>query len=151
MTSAGSSTLCLRPTVTALAIGNLGTWGDAASSPPLPPGERRGDGARNHAQPRSRDTCRITWAKSSSLGSPNTSRSRARGVAATSAWSRSSSDPAPIRKILLHPGEPPVSPPLASARGPPTSWAGLVQVHDDRDAIQTSPADLPAIDIRSPW
>jgi len=149
MTSAGSSTLCLRPTVTALAIGNLGTWGDAASSPPLPPGERRGDGARNHAQPRSRDSSRITWAKLIAriaehfpLACPGSS-----GDIRLIAFII---DPAPIRKILLHPGEPPVSPPLASARGPPTSWAGLVQVHDDRDAIQTSPADLPAIDIRSP-
>jgi hypothetical protein len=58
-------------------------------------------------------------------------------------------DPAPIRKILLHLGEPLEPPPLAPARGPPTDWTELVQVHDDRDAIQTSPDDLPAIDIRS--
>jgi hypothetical protein len=40
--------------------------------------------------------------------------------------------------------------PLASARRPPTSWAELVQVHDDRDAIQASPHDLSVIDIRGP-
>ena len=35
------------------------------------------------------------------------------------------------------------------ARGPPTGWDELVQQHDDRDAIQSSPDDLPVIDIRS--
>jgi hypothetical protein len=39
-------------------------------------------------------------------------------------------------------------PPLAPVRGPPTSWAEILQVHDDRDAIQASPEDLPVIDIR---
>jgi|GEM_PF-860190 len=58
-------------------------------------------------------------------------------------------DPAPIRKILLHLGEPLEPPPLAPARGPPTSWSELMQVHDDRDVIQASPDDLPAIDIRT--
>jgi hypothetical protein len=58
-------------------------------------------------------------------------------------------DPAPIRKILLHLGEPLDPPPLAPARGPPTSGDELVQVHDDRDAMQASPDDLPVIDIRS--
>ncbi len=57
--------------------------------------------------------------------------------------------PAPIRKTLLHLGEPLEPPPLAPARGPPTSSDELVQVHDDRDAIQASPDDLPVIDIRS--
>jgi hypothetical protein len=58
-------------------------------------------------------------------------------------------DPALIRKILLHLGEPLEPPPLAPARGPPTGWAELAQAHDDRDAIQASPYDLPVIDIRS--
>jgi hypothetical protein len=57
-------------------------------------------------------------------------------------------DPAPIRKILTYLGEPLEPPPLAPARGPPTAWAELVQAHDDRDAIQASPDDLPVIDIR---
>jgi hypothetical protein len=35
------------------------------------------------------------------------------------------------------------------ARGPSTGWDELVQVHDDRDAIQTSPDELPVMDIRS--
>ena len=35
------------------------------------------------------------------------------------------------------------------ARGTPTDWGELVQVHDDRDVFQSSPDDLPAIDIHS--
>jgi len=38
-------------------------------------------------------------------------------------------DPGPIRKILTHLGEPLEPPPVSPARGPPTDWAGLVQVH----------------------
>jgi hypothetical protein len=36
---------------------------------------------------------------------------------------------------------------LSPARGPPTDWGELVQIHDDRDVIQASPDELPAIDI----
>jgi hypothetical protein len=38
-------------------------------------------------------------------------------------------DPAPIRKILTHLGEPLEPPPISPARGPPTDWGELVQVH----------------------
>ena len=38
---------------------------------------------------------------------------------------------------------------LPLARGSPTAWDELVQVHDDRDAIHAAPADLPVIDINS--
>jgi hypothetical protein len=58
-------------------------------------------------------------------------------------------DPAPIRKILTHLGEPLEPPPLAPARGRPTGWDEFVQAHDDRDAMQASPDDLPVIDIHS--
>ena len=51
--------------------------------------------------------------------------------------------------ILTHPGEPLEPPPVSPARGPPTNWGELVQVHDDRDTIQASPDELPAIDIHS--
>ena len=37
--------------------------------------------------------------------------------------------------------------PASPARGPPTDWGEFVQIHDDRDAIQASPGELPAIDI----
>ncbi len=40
-------------------------------------------------------------------------------------------------------------PPGSPARGPPTDWGELVQVHDDRDVFQASPNELPAIDIHS--
>ena len=57
--------------------------------------------------------------------------------------------PGPIRKILTHLGEPLEPPPVSPARGPPADWDELVQAHDDRDVFQTSPDELPAIDIHS--
>jgi hypothetical protein len=38
-------------------------------------------------------------------------------------------EPGPIRKILTHLGEPLEPPPVFPARGPPTDWGELVQVH----------------------
>jgi hypothetical protein len=35
------------------------------------------------------------------------------------------------------------------AHGPPTDWRELVQVHDDRAIFQSSPDELPVIDIHS--
>ena len=58
-------------------------------------------------------------------------------------------DPGPIRKILAHLGERLELPPVSPARGPPTDWAELVQVHDDRSVFQSSPDGLPEIDIHS--
>ena len=58
-------------------------------------------------------------------------------------------EPGPIRKILTHLGEPLEPPPVSPARGPPTDWGELVQVHDECDVTQTSPDELPVIDIRS--
>jgi hypothetical protein len=40
-------------------------------------------------------------------------------------------------------------PPLSPARGPPTGWTELVQVHDERAIFQASPVELPDIDIYS--
>ena len=54
-----------------------------------------------------------------------------------------------IRKILEALGEPLEPPPVSPARGPPTEWGELVQVHDDRAIFQASPDELPAIDIHS--
>ena len=51
-------------------------------------------------------------------------------------------DPGLIRKILTHLGEPLEPPPVSPARGPPTDWGELVQVHNECDMT-------PAIDIRS--
>ncbi|MFN5757114.1 MAG: hypothetical protein ACK54F_14120 [Planctomycetia bacterium] len=133
--------------IAALAIGNLGRRGDAAASPPLPLGEGQREVAPD-AQPRSHDTSRIGWAKLLAkiaedfpLACPACG-----GDIRLIAFII---DPAPIRKILTHLGEPLEPPPLAPARGPPTRWDDLVQVHDDRDAIQASHDDLPVIDIRS--
>ena len=32
---------------------------------------------------------------------------------------------------------------------PPTDWVEFVQVHDDHEAVQVSPDELPVIDIHS--
>ena len=58
-------------------------------------------------------------------------------------------DPACVRKILTHLGEPLEPPPFSPTRGPPTNWGDLVQVHDDIEIVQISPDELPAIDIHS--
>ena len=50
---------------------------------------------------------------------------------------------------LTHLGEPLEPPPISPARGPPTDWGELVQVHNECDVTQTSPDELPVIDIRS--
>jgi hypothetical protein len=42
-----------------------------------------------------------------------------------------------------------VPPSVSLARGPPTEWGELVQVHDNRAIFQASPDELPAIDIHS--
>ena len=58
-------------------------------------------------------------------------------------------EPGPIRKILEHLGEPLEPPPITPARGRPAGRGELVQAHDERDVFQTSPDELPAIDIDS--
>ena len=58
-------------------------------------------------------------------------------------------EPGPIRKILTHLGEPLEPPPVSPARGPPTEWGELVQVHDDRDVFQGRIDELPVFDIHS--
>ena len=57
--------------------------------------------------------------------------------------------PGSIRKVLTHLGEPLEPAPVSPARGPPTDWGELVQVHDDRAIFQASPVELPDIDIHS--
>ena len=130
----------LRRAVTALAIGN-------ASSPPRPPGEGRLEPAGND-QPRSHDTSRIAWAKLlARIGEQFPLQCPACGgdirlIAFIT-------DPAPIRKILEAIGEPLEPPPLAPARGPPIHWLDLVQAHDDRVVVQTTPDEFPLIDIHA--
>jgi hypothetical protein len=142
----------LRWAVTALAIGNVGKRQEATA------GGHTGDGhategccdANPAAQkPRSHDTSRIAWAKLMArvgeefpLACP-TCGGDIRLIAFIT-------KPGPIRKILTHLGEPLEPPPLSPARGPPTYWGELVQTHHDRDVTQTSPDELPVIDIHSP-
>ena len=54
-----------------------------------------------------------------------------------------------LRVYFQHLGEPLEPPPVSPARGPPTEWAELVQMHDDREAVQGRIDQLPAIDIHS--
>ena len=50
---------------------------------------------------------------------------------------------------FIQSGEPLEPPPVSPARGPPTDWEELVQVHDDRAIFQASLDELPVIDIHS--
>ncbi|NBX30276.1 hypothetical protein EBR04_07540, partial [bacterium] len=141
----------LRKAVTALAIGNIGKQRDAASGGHATGGHVSGGCcAANHAtlRPRSHDTSRIAWAKLLArvreefpLECPSCGGD-IRLIAFIT-------EPGPIRKILTHLGEPLEPPPVSPARGPPTDWGELVQAHDDRDVFQSSPDELPAIDIHS--
>ena len=109
--------------------------------------ESRGEPAGND-QPRSHDTSRIAWAKLlARIGEQLPLECPACGgdirlIAFIT-------DPAPIRKILEAIGEPLEPPPLAPARGPPMPWPELVQAHDDRDVVQTTPDEFPVIDIHA--
>ena len=140
----------LRPAVTSLAIGNVGKRQEAAT------GGHGGDGhategccdANPSHKPRSHDTSRIVWAKLLArvgeefpLECPNCGGD-IRLIAFIT-------QPGPIRKILTHLGEPLEPSPVSPARGPPTDWGQLVQAHDDREAVQVSPDELPVIDIHS--
>ena len=138
----------LMQAVTSLAIGNVGKRQEAVTG---------GHGGDGHAAksccdvrqtPRSHDTSRIAWAKLMArvgeefpLACP-TCGGDIRLIAFIT-------DPGPVRKILTHLGEPLEPPPVSPARGPPTDWGELVQVHDDREAVQASPDELPVIDIHS--
>jgi hypothetical protein len=140
----------LRPAVTALAIGNIGKRREAVTGGHAA-GLRATGGccdANPNQKPRSHDTSRIAWAKLMArvgeefpLACP-TCGGDIRLIAFIT-------EPGPIRKILTHLGEPLEPPPVSPARGPPTDWGELVQIHDDRDVFQASPDELPAIDIHS--
>ena len=127
----------LRRTVTALAIGNVGKRRDAAT------GGHAGDGhaaegcCDTHEKPRSHDTSRIASAKLMArvgeefpFACPNCGGD-IRLIAFIT-------EPGPIRKTLTHLGEPLEPPPVSPARGPPTDWGELVQVHDDRNVFQAT-------------
>jgi hypothetical protein len=140
----------LRRAVTGLAIGNIGKRCDAAAGGHGGVGHATEGGcdANPHQQPRSQDTSRIAWAKLLArvgeefpLECPNCGGDIRLITFIT--------EPGPIRKILTHLGEPLEPPPISPARGPPTDWGELVQVHDDGDVFQGRIDELPAIDIHS--
>jgi len=141
----------LRPAVTALAIGNIRKQREAATGGHGSDGHAtEGCCDANHAtqKPRSHDTSRIAWAKLMArvgeefpLECPNCGGD-IRLIAFIT-------EPGAIRKILTHLREPLKPPPVSPARGPPTDWDELVQVHDERDVFQGRIDELPVIDIRS--
>ena len=111
-------------------------------------GDTTGDRCDSCDKPPSHDTSRIAWAKLMArvgeefpLECP--------GCGGDIRLIAFITDPGPIRKILTHLGEPLEPPPVSPARGPPTDWGELVQVHNECDVTQTSPDELPAIDIHS--
>jgi len=111
-------------------------------------GHAAGDRCNSGEKPRSHDTSPIAWAKlMARVGEefPLQCPSCGGDIRLIAFLT----DPRPVRKILMHLGEPLQHPPLSPARGPPTDWGELIQVHDDRDTIQASPDELPAIDIHS--
>ena len=138
----------LRKTVTALAIGNVGTQPEAAVSGHGNDGHGSRGCCEANQKPRSHDTSRIAWAKLlARVGEEFPLECPACGgdirlIAFIT-------EQGPIRKILTHLGETLEPPPLSPARGPPTDWGDRVQVHDDREAVQVSPDELPVIDIHS--
>jgi hypothetical protein len=124
----------LRPAVTALAVGDVGKQRDATTGGHAD-GRHAAEGCCNtHEKPRSHDTSRIAWAKLMArvgeafpLECPNCGGD-IRLISFIT-------EPGPIQKILTHLGEPLEPPPISPARGPPTDWGELVQVHDDRFSI----------------
>jgi hypothetical protein len=138
----------LRRAVTALAIGNVGMRQEAAAGGHGGDGYATGGCCDAHQKPRSHDTSRIAWAKLMARVGEEFPL-ECLGCGGDIRLIAFITQPRPIRKILTHLGEPPEPPPVSPARGPPTDWDELVQVHGDRDIFQTSADELPAIDIHS--
>jgi hypothetical protein len=143
----------LRSAVTALAIGNVSKQRDAATDGHAVGGHAaRGDATADCCdscdKPPSHDTSRIAWAKLMARVGEEFPFA-CPGCGGDIRLIAFIIEPGPIRKILTHLGEPLEPPPVSPARGPPTDWGELVQVHDDRAIFQASPDELPVIDIRS--
>jgi hypothetical protein len=138
----------LRRAVTALAIGNVGKRQEAATGGHAGTAHAAEGCCDANQKPHSHDTSRIAWAKlMARVGEEFPLECPACGgdirlIAFIT-------EPGPIRQILTHLGEPLEPPPVSPARGPPTDWGELVQAHDDREAVQVSPDELPVIDIHS--
>ena len=143
--------------------GNIGKRGDPEAGGHAVGGQPAAGCCDTQAKPRSHHTSRITWAKlMARLGEEFPLECPACGgdirlisfitkPAETAGRSRLTSNrrfasgrrPGWLRPRIAAP------PPISPARGPPTDWGELVQVHDDRDIYQASPNELPAIDIHS--
>jgi hypothetical protein len=138
----------LRNAVTALAIANVCKQREVTTGGHGNDGHGTGGCCDAHQKPRSHDTSRISLAKlMARVGEQFPLQCPACGgdirlIALIT-------EPGPIRKILTHLGEPLEPPPITAARGPPTDRGELVQAHDDREAVQVSPDELPVIDIHS--
>ncbi|MFM1904107.1 MAG: hypothetical protein RLZZ440_2007, partial [Planctomycetota bacterium] len=111
-------------------------------------GDAPGDCCGSCDKPPSRDTSRIAWAKLMARVGEEFPFAYP-GCGGDIRLIAFITEPGPIRKVLTHLGEPLEPPPVSPARGPPTDWAELVQVHDDRNVFQSSPDELPDIDIHS--
>ncbi len=138
----------LRKAVTALAIGNIGKRREAAADGHGNDGRATEGCCDAPRKPRSHDTSRIAWAKlMARVGEEFPLECPACG--GNIRLIAFITEPGPIPRILTHLGEPLEPPPISPARGPPTAWGELIQAHDDREAVQVSPDELPVIDIHS--
>jgi len=153
----------LRRAVTALAIGNIGKRREATTGGHAAGGQPTEGCCDTQAKPRSHDTSRIAWAKlMARVGEEFPLQCPACGgdirmiafitePGPTAGRSRPTSNrrfASGRRPGWLRPRKA-APPPVSPARGPPTDWGEFVQVHDDRDVLQSSPDELPAIDIHS--
>jgi hypothetical protein len=143
--------------------GNIGKRPAAATGGHGGDGHGTGGCCDTNQKPRSHDTSRIAWAKLMArvgeefpLQCPNcggdirliafiTEPAETAGRSRLTSNRRFASGRRPgwLRPCIAAP------PPVTPARGLPTDWGELVQVHDDRDIFQASPQELPAIDIHS--
>jgi hypothetical protein len=111
-------------------------------------GDAPGDCRDSCDKPPSHDTSRIAWAKLMARVGEEFPFA-CPGCGGDIRLIAFITDPGPIRKVLTHLGEALEPPPVSPARGPPTDWGELVQVHDDRAIFQGRIDELPVIDIRS--
>jgi hypothetical protein len=118
----------LRPAVTALAIENIGKRRDAATGGHGGDGQATGGCRDARQKPRSHDTSRIAWAKLMARVEEEFPLA-CRACGGDIRLIAFSTEPGPIRKILAQLGEPLRAPPVSSARGPPTDWSDIVQIH----------------------
>jgi len=123
----------LRSAVTALAIGNVGKRRDAATDGHAVGGhaacgDATADCCDSCDKPPSHDTSRIAWAKLMARVGEEFPFA-CPGCGGDIRLIAFITEPGPIRKVLTHLGEALEPPPVSPARGPPTDWGELVQVH----------------------